>query len=564
MKLSRLSSGIIFLSVVLCAVLMSASSEAAMTTSAYSHKAVEAYRKAVELNASLVSGIEDPELIRRLGEGFLEEGAQFVSAGNLLEAERQFLLAGNFIQTSELYSQLARCYFRQERWKRAIVVYRKALLKAPSSHRLKAEMAQAYGKTGRVDVATNLFCEALLEDFSCASLVTSEAVTDRVVGELVRTARQQAKNGRHDDAASRLRVAIQLNASPDVYAEIGDAHLKAERFVDAARAYGLAVIEKPSLASRISSDKMRVLTAKALFDQGVEAHQANELDKARSLFERSLELDKRGPTYYNLADCAIRQKRLDEALDLYNKALDDDPSLTDAYLNLAIIYMDRDQSEKSIECLRNLITRKPNDGAAYELLAKAFIKAGSHEDAAQAYRAAVEYEPGLQKYLTDKNLRSQAAELLYKSAVAQFQAKQLRESIDEIGAAKALHHKGKHDFLLGNAHYALGELNEALAAYTEASRYLPNKPEIPNNVGNILLKQGKHKQAIATFRLALELKPSYPQAYNNLGICLRKQGLIQEAIAAYKKALSLKPDYATAYYNLGNAYAALDNHIRAN
>jgi tetratricopeptide (TPR) repeat protein len=110
---------------------------------------------------------------------------------------------------------------------------------------------------------------------------------------------------------------------------------------------------------------------------------------------------------------------------------------------------------------------------------------------------------------------------------------------------------------LGNALYALGKLDDAMAHYERALTLKPDCAEAHNNLGNALCALGKFDDAVAHYERALALKPDYPEAHNNLGNALCALGKFDDAMAHYERALALKPDYPEAHNNLGNALYAL-------
>src|SRR5262249_42492425 len=72
-------------------------------------------------------------------------------------------------------------------------------------------------------------------------------------------------------------------------------------------------------------------------------------------------------------------------------------------------------------------------------------------------------------------------------------------------------------YSLANVLEAIGQRDEAVAAWREALRLRPDFPEALNNLGNTLHQLGKLAEAKAAFEEALRLKPDLPQAHNNLG-----------------------------------------------
>ena len=72
----------------------------------------------------------------------------------------------------------------------------------------------------------------------------------------------------------------------------------------------------------------------------------------------------------------------------------------------------------------------------------------------------------------------------------------------------------------------------------------------PYNKGNALFAQGRFDAAVAQYERSLALRPDRAEAHNNLGNALFKTGRAGEAIGQYEHALRLDPDLAEARENL--------------
>ena len=116
---------------------------------------------------------------------------------------------------------------------------------------------------------------------------------------------------------------------------------------------------------------------------------------------------------------------------------------------------------------------------------------------------------------------------------------------------------------LGNKLAAQGNIDEAIAHYSEALRINPAHAKAYYNLGIALAKQGKYEVAIAHYSKALQLKPDYVDAHNNLGLTLMEQGKFHEAIAHYTRAIHIDPKYEIAHNNLGVALDEQGNHTEA-
>jgi tetratricopeptide (TPR) repeat protein len=101
----------------------------------------------------------------------------------------------------------------------------------------------------------------------------------------------------------------------------------------------------------------------------------------------------------------------------------------------------------------------------------------------------------------------------------------------------------------GTARRDKGDLNGALADFTEALRLKPDYAEAFNNRGTARRDKGDFDGALADFTEALRLKPDYAEAFNNRGTARRDKGDFDGALADFTEALRLKPDYAEALNN---------------
>ena len=118
-------------------------------------------------------------------------------------------------------------------------------------------------------------------------------------------------------------------------------------------------------------------------------------------------------------------------------------------------------------------------------------------------------------------------------------------------------------FRRGDANYAMGQHQEAIAAYDAAIRLQPDFANAYNNRGLANEKLGQHQAAITDYSRAIEIAPRLASAYNNRGNAKRKLEQYFAAIADLDTAIQLKPDYARAYVNRGSAKSRLGHPTAA-
>jgi tetratricopeptide (TPR) repeat protein len=96
------------------------------------------------------------------------------------------------------------------------------------------------------------------------------------------------------------------------------------------------------------------------------------------------------------------------------------------------------------------------------------------------------------------------------------------DALQKVIAAKP--ETGYAYYKLGNAYNQLGKREEAIKAFLEAKKHLPNNPILYNNLGWTYGQVGKAKEQIASLRKAIALRPRFATARLNLGLVLHRTG----------------------------------------
>lgn len=148
--------------------------------------------------------------------------------------------------------------------------------------------------------------------------------------------------------------------------------------------------------------------------------------------------------------------------------------------------------------------------------------------------------------------------------VALINAGRFAEAV-EAGEALAIQHP-QSIFVqdaLGQAYYAMGQADRAVACFRTALAVQPERAEAHFNLAVVLQNMGQDEAAAESYRVAIQYKPDYLAAYNNLGALLHAMGDHRGAVANLSNAIKLKPDYIDAYNNLANAWRELGNSEKA-
>jgi tetratricopeptide (TPR) repeat protein len=115
----------------------------------------------------------------------------------------------------------------------------------------------------------------------------------------------------------------------------------------------------------------------------------------------------------------------------------------------------------------------------------------------------------------------------------------------------------------GDAHHRRGDLDQAIAAYSEAIRLNPKLALAYKKRADAYEGKDAFDQAIKDYSEAIRLNPKLALAYNNRGYAHYRNGDLDQAIADYSEAIRIDPKEPLAYENRGDAYEDKDDLDRA-
>lgn len=313
----------------------------------------------------------------------------------------------------------------------------------------------------------------------------------------------------------------------------------------------------------------------AVFEGGVQKHQAGDLDGAERDYREVLGLSSGHPGALNLMGVVSHQRGDHETAVRYLKqAIEIAPANADFHLNLGAAYFAMENLDLAEKHFRTSVEMDPSNAAANGNLGAVLRDTGRREEALQHFQAAFDAVPTDGKYLK-------------KSADLALELGKFHEAADAFEQLVSLFpdHAEAHNNL-GYVYERLGDVQRTTECYERALACSPGSPEIANNLGSILSRQGRideakkyfdialeaspeswenaanvagtylntgdFDRAIPLFEIALKKDPENPRVWSDYGNALSAAARVDDADAAFKKALELKPDYPEAWNNLGN------------
>lgn len=283
--------------------------------------------------------------------------------------------------------------------------------------------------------------------------------------------------------------------------------------------------------------------------------------------------------YFLWGRTAEVEKRYDEAIEAYEKAIVCDPYADFIIRRLAVLLVRLDRKQQAISWVEKIVEGRPNDNKAKMLLANLYASLGEMEKAASLYNTILRTEPenyeamlmlgalytsaldyekarAILEKMVQKDPSSSAgfqylAKLYrelgyydkslaaYEEALAinwlnslAFEAAELYEGQKRYDEAIAIYQKVLNaDYSNENAvgrlvrvYLELDQTEKAIDLLNELRKYSTDTQKVDFSIGRILLEQKKFDEAIALFSKMLEAYPEFELARSVIALAYYEKG----------------------------------------
>jgi len=271
-----------------------------------------------------------------------------------------------------------------------------------------------------------------------------------------------------------------------------------------------------------------------LMEDGLKALEAEKYDAALELFTKAVAEDPQDyAAHFNRAMALSFESKDAEAVSEYTKTLELKPHLYQAEMNLGILLLRSHQAAAAIPHLENASLQKPDQFRPVYYLGEAALEAQQFPSAQKAFEKAVQLEP-----------KSAPAESGLGKALAR--QMHLEEAGPHYARAAELDPSYKSSLADLAAQYeAAGRPSDAIAIYKQ----FPESPAAEERVGVLLLSTGKPEEALEPLVASVQRSPSpanqlaLAQAYVALKQPAKAEPLVSKALAASPEDFELRMYY---------------------
>jgi len=244
--------------------------------------------------------------------------------------------------------------------------------------------------------------------------------------------------------------------------------------------------------------------AETLHLMGLLCLHAEQPDLAVEWIARAIRQDPQPKYLSTLGNTLLLQRRFEEALKTFDKAIQLKPDDAKLWTSLGKVLIDLDRLTEALPSFEQALRLDPCNWDAADRAAYVLYRQGRLEEALKHYDLCLELQPG-------------------NALTLQMRAVLLR---------------------------GLKRFEESLADNLRSHELAPDNVETLNNIGDALRSLGRYEEAVTWFDRAIERRPSFVLAFINKGSALVQLRRLDEAIGTWRHAKALDPGNAEADWNL--------------
>ena len=535
-------------------------------------EAIQACETALSLNPKLV------EAYKILGDAYQRLGKLSTAIGHYGQA---IAMKPDF---PEAYANLGTLYAQQKQWQQALDYYQKALELKPDFIGVYKHLARVWQNLGEPQKAQSMLAQAQKLESQSESQVSPQRLFNlgeqaSQQGNLPQALKyyQQAVQIAPDFAPAYQRLAA-ITEKMGLWQESTVYYRQLLQLKDSARTRSLPPARKQILLQdhlsrdlpqpRVNSEFSNSLqpiaalppadSAEYQVSLGNSCAKNQQWREAIFHYQKAIELNPQlAAAYRNLGRVLTQVGNIEQATSYWLKAIDLDAQglQADEYFQLANNLSSQGKISQAITCYRRAIQLQPTLSDAYLRLGKLLSKAGAANGTMLQGDSTSANMEALHCYQEGVKHNPQSYQLYFNLGLCFTQESNWEQAINSYRQAiqlKSDYWEAVHN--LGDALSHQQLWSEAIAVYRRSIELKPTEPWSYNNLGYVLLQLKRPEEAIPALRKAISLKSDFAWSHYNLGDALEKVGQWGKAIAAYQRAAQIQADLPYLHHKLGQVF----------
>jgi tetratricopeptide (TPR) repeat protein len=283
-------------------------------------------------------------------------------------------------------------------------------------------------------------------------------------------------------------------------------------------------------------------------------HDEGKSSEAERLYQAILaDVPAHHDALFRLGLLRARAEQMDDAVDLFKRAIEAEPASADALLWLGVALAELGRHEEALTYYQKGLSINPDHAVGHCGLGALLRNCGRIDEAITHFERAIAIKPDFAA------AHCALADILQELDFMD----DAMSHYEKVVAVQPRHFEAINN--LANALQKLGRFEEAIALYERALAISPESADLYSNLGGALIGASRAEDSIVQIEKALRLDPSKVAANKNLGFAFKVLGRIEEAVQAYERALQLAPSDAETHRHLASLrrFTAGDSRLAA-
>jgi len=243
------------------------------------------------------------------------------------------------------------------------------------------------------------------------------------------------------------------------------------------------------------------------------------------------ELKKKADEFKAEGNGHYKKKEFDQALALYNKALEVLPTCIQYMNNIAAVYLEQKDYEKCIEMCDKAVEVGRENRADFKDIGKAMTRKGT------CYHKQLNYDEAIRIYKLSL-MEHRSADTLDKKNKCEAEKKKAEAD------AYFSEEKCEEARLAGNEKFKGQQYKEAIDFYNDAMKRNPKAHSVLSNRAAAYMKMGAYDEAEKDCKACLKIEPTFVKAVGRLAQIYFFTKQYHKAMVEYQRAMELDKDNA--------------------